>query len=190
MIICIMLDGIKSIKQKYTLKQLRKEQPLKQIVNMDTVKNIAIVFHVGDELSWKYLYAIVRELEKANKRVFLIGDQAADMELNYIITHSQTTICHEKEDFDFWCFPKENVVENFFARHYDILIDVTSGDSFFSQYMVLKSGSDLNITYVDDSQEVDPLINQLYDFTIHGKEPIVLPDFFENVCNYLQMVQK
>lgn len=172
------------------LKQLRKRERMKQIKNINEVKNIGIVFHVGDETEWKYLYAIVQTLERAGKKVFLIGDQAADMELTYIITHSHTTICHEKEEKDFWGVPKDSIIENYLDRHYDILIDVTGGDSFFSQYIVLKSDSDLNITYIDDTIETDEAATEVYDMTIHGDKPIDLPEFFENVCNYLQMVKK
>ena len=59
---------------------------------MDQVRTIGIVFHIGDELSWKYLYAIVQELEHSNRRVYMICDLPDGSELNYIITHAQTTV--------------------------------------------------------------------------------------------------
>ena len=86
--------------------------------------------------------------------------------------------------------PHESTTENFFSRHYDILIDTTGGDSFFSRYIVLKTDTDLNITYIDDSVRNDDSVTNLYDMTIHGNEPVDYPAFFENVCNYLQMVRK
>ena len=180
----------RKIKQKYLLKGLRQQRHLREIKNMEQVGSIGIIFHIGDELSWKYLYAIVQELEHANRRVYMICDQESGQELTYIITHSHTTVCHAKEDFDLWGVPRESSTDTFLSRHYDILVDTTSGDSFFSQYMVLKAESDLNITYVDDSEEQDPKVMESYDMTIHGNGPIDLPAFFENVCNYLQMVRK
>ena len=89
-----------------------------------------------------------------------------------------------------WDVPHENTTENFLARHYDIVIDTTGGDSFFSQYMVLKADADLDITYIDDSDRPSDVVADMYDMTIHGDGPIDLPAFFENVCNYLQMVRK
>lgn len=185
-----MLNAFKKIKQKYLLKGLRKNKQPRKIKNMDQVRTIGIVFHIGDELSWKYLYAIVQELEKSNRRVYMICDIPDGVELSYIITHAQTTVCHQKEDFDFWGVPHDSSTENFLARHYDILIDSTGGDSFFSQYMVLKADTDLNITYIDDNDSPNEETMSIYDMTIHGNTPIDLPDFFENVCNYLQMVKK
>ncbi|MCR4812550.1 MAG: hypothetical protein K5867_08195 [Bacteroidales bacterium] len=185
-----MANPFKRIKQKYLLKNLRSRKHLKEIKNMDQVRTIGIVFHLGDELSWKYLYAIVMELEHSNRRVHMICDQVNGQEMTYIITHSQTTICHEKEDFDMWGVPHDSSTENFLTRKYDVLIDVTGGDSFFSQYMVLKADADLNITYIDDSDKPSEIVMDMYDMTIHGNGPIDLPAFFENVCNYLQMVRK
>jgi hypothetical protein len=180
----------KKIKQKYMLKALRQRRHRREIKNMEQVGTIGIVFHIGDELSWKYLYAIVQELERANRRVHMICDQPKGQELSYIITHSQTSICHDKEDFDLWGVPRESSIEPFLSHKYDIMIDTTGGDSFFSQYMVLRAESDLNITYVDDSEQQDPRAMEIYDMTIHGNGPIDIPAFFENVCNYLQMVRK
>lgn len=185
-----MLNAFKKIKQRYLLKSLKDKEHLKEIKNMDEVRTIGIVFHIGDELSWKYLYAIVMELERSGRRVHMICDQVSGQELTYIITHSGTTICHEKEDFDGWGVPHESATDNFLSRKYDVLIDTTGGDSFFSQYIVLKTNADLNITYIDDSDESNPNVIDLYDMTIHGNGPIDLPAFFENVCNYLQMVRK
>lgn len=185
-----MLQAFKKIRQNHLLKSLHKRTRLREIKNMDHVRTIGIVFHIGDELSWKYLYAIVQELEQSNRRVYMICDLPDGYELNYIITHAHTTLCHQKEDFDFWGIPRESTTENFLARHYDILIDTTGGDSFFSQYIALITDTDLNITYIDDSLHTDKSTLDIYDLTIHGNAPVDYPAFFENVCNYLQMVKK
>jgi len=185
-----MPNVLKGIKQRRLLKGLRQKSHRKVIKNMEEVRTIGIVFHLGDELSWKYLYAIVMELERSNRRVHMICDQPNGQEISYIITHSQTTICHEKEDFDMWGVPHESSTEAFLSRKYDVVIDTTGGDSFFSQYIVLKADADLNITYIDDSDRPNDKILDTYDMTINGNGPIDLPAFFENVCNYLQMVRK
>lgn len=185
-----MLSVFKGIKQRYLLKGLRARDRRREIKNMDRVQTVGIVFHIGDELSWKYLYAIVMELEKSGRRVYMICDQTSRQELTYIITHSGTIVCHEKEDFDVWGVPRGGATDNFLSRKYDVLIDTTGGDSFFSQYVVLKACADLNITYIDDEDAGSSNIADIYDMTIHGKGPIDLPAFFENVCNYLQMVRK
>lgn len=185
-----MLNAFKKIKQNYLIKSLLHRERRRTIKNMDQVRTIGIVFHLGDELSWKYLYTIVQELERSNRRVHMICDQPDGHDIDYIITHSQTTLCHLKEDFDHWGVPRESSTSNFLARRYDALIDTTGGDSFFSRYMMLRADADLNITYVDDSDRPDRNLNEIYDMTIHGQGPIDLPAFFENVCNYLQMVRK
>lgn len=177
---------LKRIRQKYLLKGLRRNEHRREIKNINEVNSIGIVFHIEDEIKWKYLYAIVLELERAGKRVFMIGD--CHTELNYIITHSHTTVCHDKEDFDMWGIPCGNAVDIFLERHYDILIDTTSGDSFFSKYIDFKADTNLTISYIDD--ESTGTNDNLFDMTIHGTGEVDLPSFFENVCNYLQMIQK
>lgn len=183
-----MIEAIKNIRRKQIEKSLTKGNHLREIKNIGEIETIGIVFSVSDELTWRYLYTIVQQLERAGKKVSMIGLQERGTELNYIITHPATIICHEADDLDFWGVPKAGVTERFLEKHYDALIDVTSGESFFARYLVLKADCDLRVSYVDDS--LDESREELYDFTIHGQQPIDLPSFFENVCNYLQMVKK
>lgn len=182
-----MFDYIKKFRQDRELKRLKGMARNKKIENLEQVRNIGIVFEVGDESQWNILYHFVKAMEKTQKKVSMIGYQHANTELSYIITHAQTTICHEKEDFTFWNLPKEEVIEPFVRKHYDLLIDITYERTFFSQYVTLRSLADLKVAYAEDEAGAK---DDIFDMTIRGDGPMDLKDYLNNVVNYLNMIKK
>ena len=121
-----MLEFLKTFRRKRIIKQLSQRPRDKKIINLEQVKNIALVFTVGSENDWNLLYHFAQLMERQGKQITMIGFQAENTVLSYIITHSHTIICREKDDFDFWGLPKGDIVDKFTEQHYDLLINTTS----------------------------------------------------------------
>lgn len=185
-----MLDFLKKFQRERIVKQMKQRERDKKIENFNQISSVGIIFRVGGEYEWNVLYHFVKGLENSQKKVSMIGFQESGTELNYIITHSQTIICHEKEDINFWGVPKEEVIEDFVDKHYDLLIDATEQPDFFGQYMTLKADADLKVSYIDTSDEEAEKATDIYDMMIHGDGPIDMKDFLINIINYLSIIQK
>ncbi|MCR4659308.1 MAG: hypothetical protein K5650_03320 [Bacteroidales bacterium] len=181
-----MLEFLKEYRRRHLLKQLKTIKRSKRIENFTDVKQIGVIFVVGDESRWNILNHFARAMESEGKHVKMIALQPKDVKLNYVITHRETYICHEKEDFDFWGVPRDEVIEGFIDDHYDLLIDTTSDDNFFAQYITLKTLADLKTVYADTTDEP----SELHDLIIRGKGQLELKSFFNNIINYLGMIKK
>lgn len=183
-----MFDFFKNWQRKRILTQMKSVRRSKKIANINDVHTIGLVFTVGEESHWTLLYHFAKLMEDLGKKVMMIGLQEADTTLDYIITHSQTIICREKEDLDKLGFPKAGTVERFTNQHFDLLIDTTVEPNFFAQYVVLKTLADLKVTYADvNEEEYD---DDIFDLTIQGEGSINHREYLNNVVQYLKMIQK
>lgn len=179
--------------KKYQQRQLRNllEQPRdKRIDNWDNVKTIGLVFTVGDADRWNLIHRFITAQENHGKEVYLIGFQAKNYEINYIFSHTKTTICHEKDDFNYFGLPKEGVIDGFTNRHYDLIIDSTEQPDFFGKYVTAMCNANLRVGYSNAQSEVDEGVMEMYDLAIQGNETMDFKDYIEQIVKYLTMVQK
>ncbi len=183
-----MLEFIKDFRRRHLIKQLANAQRDKKIENLSQVKDIGIVFTLSDEQEWNLLYHFAQLMEKDGKKVVMIGLHPSNVQISFIVTHAHTTICREKDDFNFWGLPKDDVIETFTNRHLDVLIDTTDQPNFFGQYVALRSNADLKVTYTD---EVEATLNDnIFDMMIKGEGTLDLRDYLNQVVHYLKMVRK
>jgi len=187
-----MFEQIIRKRQAKTLKRLCTTPRTKRIENWSCIKTIGIIFNVGNEYDWNTLYNFVKEQERENKTVWLIGFQRNKMVINYIFTHPRITICHEKEDFDFFKMPKKEAVEGFAGHHYDLLIDATATPNFYAQYMAAITNADLKVTSQQsmDSTADGHTATLPFDLMIRTSTPMQLSCFFEELVRYLSMIRK
>ena len=185
-----MLDFVKNFQRERIIRQMKQEERERKIENISQINEIGVIFRVGGEYEWNVLYHFVKAMENQKKHVSMIGLQEEGTEINYIITHSQTIICHEKEDFNFWGVPKTDVIEDFTEKHYDLLIDTTQQPDFFGQYLSLKSEADLKVAYIDTTDADAEKTTALYDLMIHGDKEMEIKEYLSNIINYLSMIQK
>ncbi|MBQ9638087.1 MAG: hypothetical protein IJV22_00835 [Bacteroidales bacterium] len=186
-----MFDNIKRYRQKKILKQLSDFTRVKRIDNFNHIKSVGIIFTVGSEQEWNDLYRFAKAQEQTGKQVWMAGYQHASTSINYIFTHAQTTICHEKEDFTFWGIPKNNVLAPFLHQRYQLLIDLTAPSDFFGKYTALKALSNLKVTNIDAvSAANDTDKERIFDLIIRSDKPLSRQDYFAEIIKYLNMVEK
>lgn len=183
-----MFEFFKEWQRKRIFNQMKAVRRSKKIINIDDVHTIGIVFTVGEESHWSLLYHFAKLMEELGKKVMMVGLQEAETQLDYIITHSQTIICREKEDLDKLGLPKVGTVERFTNQHFDLLIDTTEEPDNFAQFISLKTLADLKVTYSDNEAEENT--DDIFDLIIRGEGPINLREYLNHVVQYLKMIQK
>lgn len=187
-----MFDIAKKIKQNHILKKAIDSDRVKFIPNINDVKRIGLMINIGNEVEWNTIYHFVKAMEKMGKKINIIGYQENGIEINYIITHAQTTICHENGDLNFWGIPKDGICDNFHNIEYDLFVDVTNDNNFFHKYIAIKTNANLKITYQNTEEEEENQItkNEIYDMYIRGEGPIDIKTYLNNIVNYLSIIQK
>lgn len=180
------------IKKKYQYRQLRKmmlSRRDKRIENWEQIRTIGLVFVVGSEEQWNLLNRFISTQKQNGKHIVIIGYHPKDLAINYIFTHTETTICHEKEDFTFFGLPKEGVVDHFTGLHYDLLVDATEQPCFFGKYLTACADADLKVGYTNsETDDEGPM--EMYDLTIQGNEKIDFENYMEQIVKYLTMIKK
>lgn len=162
----------------------------KRIENWDNIKTIGLIFTVGSSEQWNLIHRFITAQESRGKEVYLIGYQGKNIEINYIFSHTRTTICHEKDDFNFFGIPKEGVTDPFTNRHFDIVIDSTSQPDFFGKYVTSLCSADLKVGYTNNAADYDEGNMEMYDMAIQGKEQMDFKDYIEQTVKYLSMIHK
>lgn len=185
-----MFDFIKKKYQQRQLRNLMEEPRDKRIENWSNIKTIGLIFTVGDAGRWNLIHRFISAQESHGKEVYLIGFQADKYEIDYIFSHTRTTICHEKEDFTYFGIPKEGVVDGFINLHYDLIIDTTEQPDFFGKYITALADADLKVGYSNAESDIDEGEMEMYDMAIQGKEEMDFKDYIEQIVKYLTLIQK
>ena len=176
-----MFEKIRQFRQKQLLKQQAMLERSKQLHNIESCKNIALMFDVTDEASWKVINKFSTEMKKMGKDVLILGRKKAKT-LDFVITSTNVIVC-ELEDFDFWGVPKNYPIGNFFNRHYDVLIDTTENPDFYSYYVALHTLADFKIARDKDDNE------KYFDFLINiDDEEFSTLSFLKQTLHYLDLI--
>lgn len=184
-----MLDFVKKICQQRHLRHLMQRPRSKSIANWDDIKTIGLVFTVGEEEQWDSINQFISTVKKLGKQIHIIGFHPKNLQINYIFTHTETTICHEKDDFNFLGMPKTGLVENFIDKHFDLLIDATVQPNFFGKYISADTNADLRVAYTN-SQTPDEGSMEMYDLTIQGNKTLNFNVYINQIVKYLTMIRK
>ena len=179
--------------KKYQQRQLRnlmERKRDKRIDNWEQIKTIGIIFTVGDAERWSLIHRFISAQESQGKTISLIGFHPDKYEINYIFSHTRTTICHEKEDFNYMGLPKEGVVDTFTQQHYDLIIDTTEQPNFFGKYITALTDANLKVGYSNSQAEHDEGNMEMYDLAIQGNDVMDFKDYIEQIVKYLTMIHK
>ncbi|MBQ9473497.1 MAG: hypothetical protein IJU81_03720 [Bacteroidales bacterium] len=181
-----LLSKIQEIQQQRVLKRLTSVKRSRRLTSMEQVKTIALIFTVGSERQWNVLDEYITRMERSGKQVFAVGYQAKDLQLDYIITHTKCTICHEKDDFNIWNIPKEEVILPFAKRKYDLMLDTTAERTFWSLYMSARIAAKIKVSHCQHDE--DGRHKEIYDFEIKNVEAYRVSEFLSESAKCLDMM--
>lgn len=179
-----MLEFIKDIRRRKAIRQLMASPRNKRISNIVEVHSIGLICRLDNEQNWNVLYHFAKYMENQGKSIRLIALQ--DKDINFVVTHKDTTLCNIKIDFTFWGIPRWEAIRDFCQNNYDLLIDTIGEENFFSQYIALRTQASLKVVYATPSE--DP--SEIFDLIIRGDSTVELKGFFNNVIEYLGMIKK
>lgn len=184
-----MLDNIINWYRQRKLRLLVQKRGPKRISNWNSIHSIALLFVVGSEGKWNRIKNFISTQEKKGKKIFAVGLLPKGLSINYIFSHTETTICNEKEDLSFLGLPKKGIVDHFLERHYDLLIDATEQPCFFGKYLSASSDADLKVGYSNSMVEDEGILD-MYDLTIQGDNNMDFNIYVEQVVKYLTLIKK
>ena len=179
-----MLKFIKEIRRKQIVRDLKRMERNTRIENIDEVKTIGVICRLDTEQNWNVLHHFAKVMENQGKKVAIIALQEGD--INFVVTHQDTSICRLKTDLNFWGMPSWDSIKSFAEREYDLLIDTIGEENFFSQYVALRTDARLKVVYATPAE--DP--TEVFDLIIRGDGRVELKSFFNNVIEYLGMIKK
>ena len=179
-----MLDTIKNIRRKKIIRDLKHVERNTRIDNIVEVKSIGVICRLDNEQNWNVLHHFAKVMENQGKSVHIIALQ--DQDINFVVTHQATTICRLKTDLNFWGIPSWGSIKGFMSEKYDLLIDTVGTGNFFAQYVALRTTADLKVVYANPTENP----TETYDLIIRGDGQMELNGFFNNVIEYLGMINK
>lgn len=121
----------------------------------------------------------ISELKKMGKRVLACGYTssaiASPKDESYLLVEA-------KKDLDHWAFPSNTLINTLNDFKPDIIIDLSGGDCYVMQYLLLQCNCDFKTGIKRDKQD-------LYDFSILMTERMNIDYFFKQIIFYLQTIR-
>ena len=185
-----MFDKFKKYQQNRVLRILTDPLRIKRIENIANIREIGLIFTLGNETDWNIIMNYTKQWEAQGKYVRLVGIHPAKTTLNYVISAKHVTICHEKKDLDFFNIPKDGVLDEFIKHRYDLVVDTTNQPNFLAQYTAAKALSDLKVTYLEKHETDTKMTESVFDVILRDNGPIDIQTYLNNVEQYLSIIKK
>ncbi|MCQ2299407.1 MAG: hypothetical protein MJZ81_04700 [Bacteroidales bacterium] len=185
-----MFESLKKRHQNKVIRILTEPLRIKRIENLSDIKEIGIIFTRGSEQEWNQISDFAKRMESKGKIVRYAGIQDDKESYSYIIASTETTLCHDKKDLDFFGIPRAGVLDDFIKHRYDLVIDTTVQPNFFALYTAAKTLSDLRITYLHSAEKDCSLSEKVFDMIFREDKPIDIKTYLSNIENYLNQIKK
>lgn len=144
--------------------------------SVEDARQILVLFDAEDRDVVEPCLATLRKQNKhIHAYVYVSGDTVPEMDSSYSIIQAKT-------DLDMWYVPKAEIREKFCSCNADILIDLTRGNNYVMQYLLLLHPGTFKVG--TRSSELD-----LYDLTISMTENVDIKHLFGHILFYLQTIR-
>ncbi len=161
-------------------RRYRTTNRVKEIVGLKNAKSIGLVYYIDDFDSVELINEFILELQNYKIRVNSLGIYSTKL----LPTWSQKTInnslVQKRKHFNVLNINSKYAV-NFIEEDFDILIDFTLKDDFFSTYISALSKARFKLSIESE------LKRKYFDMLINIKEP-ALKDFITQLKHYLKII--
>tara|TARA_B100001250_G_C19615140_1_gene706812 strand:+ start:217 stop:765 length:549 start_codon:yes stop_codon:yes gene_type:complete len=178
-----MFPSIKLKIQNYILeKKVKKKRYKSNLITLSDVRKIGIVFDAPLSKDVVKVKDLLKYFLRKNIDVDVLGFvEKKKMEDFHLSTLHFNYI--NLKDLSFWGVPNSTVVERFFSKEFDMLINLSLSNSFCTKYVTLNSKSKFRVGVFSQNNKLR------YDLMFNLK--IKSLDFFiKNVIYYLEMIDK
>lgn len=144
--------------------------------NLKDTRHILVLFNAEDHDEVEPCLETLRMMHKhINVCAYISGDAVPEMNPSYMLIHA-------KNDLDMWYVPKAEVLEKFRSCDADILIDLTRGNNYAMQYLLLQHPGIFKVGA--RTNDLD-----LYDLTVSVTEDADIKHLFGHILFYLQTIR-
>lgn len=176
---------LKNIREAYRRffirRELEKNIRHRRLLNFDQAQSFGIIYNATQEENYTLLTLLVKDLQQQQKKVKTLGFVEQKKMPAYCFPKLTFEFCNKKS-FQWNYAPDADNVVNFISEPYDVLIDLTCCDLFFTKYLAAISGARFKLGVYDD-RYVD-----VFDMMIQVDDKCKLKDLAENTLHYLKMI--
>ena len=174
------LQKIQLYFHNYFLKrELAKLSVTRNSVNFEKAKTFGIVFTTADLAEVKAMQAFCKTLEKAGKKVEILG-YAGKVDKNTTIDLPHFT----RKDLNWHLTPKTEAISSFIKKDFDILVNFHAGTCRPLEYIAACSHAHCRVGRYHPDQ------TQCYDLMVTLKENESHKAYSDMVFQYLKMINK
>ncbi len=163
-------------------KSLRGQNRTRVVHNLDTAQSAGILFDASHPKHFESVEQFYRELGKKMKDVRVLGYfRGKEMPNQYLFKKDITF--YQKKDLNWYRKPVKPEVDDFIARPFDILIDLSLSTDFPFQYIVAMSPAQLKVGHFTPGRNY-------YDLMIHVEKDPSIDYLIEQITHYLGTINK
>jgi len=165
------------IYQYYLRKQLKEQVIEHEVVAFDKARNIGVLFDITDKSQLTSVNQFVHQLERANKKVHLLGFASNDESTDDLLFP-----CFSQKETSWFYQPKGEQPIAFMEKPFDILVCTFFEESAVLEYMAALSKARFRVgPYFENKQHC-------FDFMVNHDNDS-LKDFFKHVYHYLTILK-
>ncbi len=178
-----MVYKIKSVIRTYFFrKEMKKRQFPKRVTGLKEAKSVGILYDASEQETFKQVISLAKKLNEEGKKVWTMGFYRQKHRPAHLIEQLQDAFCHRK-DFGWNLKLKSTVLEVFANKGFDILIDLSSAETFLMKFMSAYSYARYKIgTY-------HPEMVDLYDLMIESEKPLSISEMIDHSIHYLKLIK-
>lgn len=175
------IDTIREKIANFQLQRLLKKQPHKaEIHNLQTAQSAGILFDAENPDNLKTVKSLVNELKEFNISSNVLGYiHKNKRDDNYIGDQQYSYAC--KKDFSFFYKPHKEVVHNFIAKPYHLLIVLVDKHLFPIDYIGSLSKAHFKVGMAN-------INNEMFDFMIELENGSDIKELKKHILHYLSII--
>ena len=168
------------INQFLFLRELKLNQRVKSVCNIDEAKSIGILYDATSEENIIKIKPFVSYFFELRKDVKALG-YVNDKKLSYCHTPKLQYDFFYQKDLNWFYKPQNYIIDNFVKREYDILINLCDSSCIPIKYLVAKSIARFKIGMYEENFDI-------YDLMIELKKEKSIQKLMDEIKHYINLI--
>ena len=170
------------INQFLFLRELKLNQRVKSVCNIDEAKSIGILYDATSEENINKIKPFVSYFFELRKDVKALG-YVNDKKLSYCHTPKLQYDFFYQKDLNWFYKPQNYIIDNFVKRDYAILINLCDSSCIPIKYLVAKSIARFKIGMYEENFDI-------YDLMIELKKEKSILKLMDEIKHYINLINK
>lgn len=162
-----LFQGIRDYFAKREIQQLRKSKRMRKVVNYHQAKEVGIIYPSDSESTFGLVKHFIEYLKEEHGIVHIlalgfVNEKEPPFYHKHALNHDYFTL----EDLNWKGLPDCQATNGFIDKDFDILIDLSKGDTISLSYVLERSKARFKVGRLDDSDSYDLLMSMKLDSTL------------------------